>query len=79
LAELLAWAGFAARAVDHLAQADRRTLGNRDAEQAARPLLRALVHVGLGYASDGLATATRPFPREPFGAPFAWRLRIRST
>src|SRR5438132_569999 len=77
LAELLAWAGFGERARDHLAQAERRTLGRRDAERTTRPLLRALVHAGLGSGPDGLPTATRPFPAEPFGLPLAWRLKFR--
>src|SRR5207237_8599974 len=55
LAELLAWAGFAERAQAHLAEAERRALGNRDAERTARPLLRSLVHAGLGYAPDAMA------------------------
>ena len=77
LAELLAWGGFGERARDHLAQAERRTLGQRDAERTTRPLLRALVHAGLGTGPDGLPTATRPFPAEPFGLPLAWRLKFR--
>jgi hypothetical protein len=74
LAELLAWAGFAERADEYLAQAERLSLGSRDAERTARPLLRALVHAGLGYGPDGLVTAARPFPSEPFGTPFRLRL-----
>jgi hypothetical protein len=77
LAELLAWAGFAERAHDHLAQAERRSLGNRETERAHRPLLRALVHAGLGSGPDGLPTATRPFPPMPFGMSLAWRFRLR--
>lgn len=77
LAELLAWGGFGERARDHLAQAERRTLGAREAERTTRPLLRALVHAGLGSGPDGLPTAARPFPAEPFGLPFAWRLKLR--
>jgi hypothetical protein len=77
LAELLAWAGFSERAKDHLAQAERRSLGNREAEHSTRPLLRALVHAGLGSGPDGLPTATRPFPAEPFGRQLAWRLKLR--
>src|SRR5207247_9131501 len=77
LAELFAWAGFAERANAHLAQAERHGLGSRDAERSQRPLLRALVHAGLGYGPDGLATAVRPFPAEPFAAPFSLRLRFR--
>src|SRR5258708_14981803 len=42
LAELLAWAGFAERAKDHLAQAERRSVRGRDADRSQRPLLRAL-------------------------------------
>jgi len=76
LAELLAWAGFAERATDHFAQAERRSLGSRDAVRANRPLLRALVQVGLGNGPDGLATADRPAPAEPFGLQLAWRLRL---
>jgi hypothetical protein len=77
LAELLAWAGFGERAKDQLAQAERRSLGNRDTDRASRPLLRALVHAGLGTGPDGLPTAARPFPAEPFGLPLAWRLKLR--
>ena len=39
LAELLAWAGFAERAEEHLAQAELRSLGNRQSERTNRPLL----------------------------------------
>ena len=60
LAELLAWAGFAERAEEHLAQAERRSLGNRDAEQTNRPVLRALVQAGLGKGPDGLPTDGPP-------------------
>jgi len=77
LAELLAWAGFAERALEHLVQAERRGLGNRQVERSARPLLRALVQAGLGTAPDGLPTAARPFPAEPFGPRFTWRLGLR--
>ena len=76
LAELLAWAGFAERALDHYAQAERRSLGNREAVHTARPLLRALVQAGLGTGPDGLPTAARPSPVEPFGPQFTWRLRL---
>jgi hypothetical protein len=72
LAELLAWAGFLERAIDHLAEAERRGLGSRPAERAARPLLRALVHAGLGIGPDGLPTAARPFPAEPYGPRLTW-------
>jgi hypothetical protein len=77
LAELLAWAGFAERAREHLAQAERGGLGGRDADRSQRPLLRALVHAGLGDGPNGLPTAARPFPAEPFGPAFGWRLRFR--
>ena len=77
LAELLAWAGFAERAQEHLAQAEGRSLGSREADQRARPLLRALVQAGLGNGPNGLATAARPFPAEPFGQQRAWWLRLR--
>jgi len=77
LAELLAWAGFGERAKEHLAQAERRSLGTRDAERATRPLLRALVYAGLGTGPSGLPTAARPFPAEPFGLHLAWRLKLR--
>jgi hypothetical protein len=76
LAELLAWAGFAERALDHYAQAERRSLGSRDAVRISRPLLRALVQAGLGNGPDGLPTAERPAPAEPFGIKLAWRLRL---
>jgi hypothetical protein len=77
LAELLAWAGFGERAKDHLAQAERRSLGRRDTDRTTRPLLRALVSAGLGAGPDGLPTAARPFPAEPFGPSLAWRLKLR--
>ena len=77
LAELLAWAGFGQRAREHLAQAERRRLGSAQAERAARPLLRALVQAGLGRAPDGLPTAARPFPAEPFGECFRLPFGIR--
>jgi len=77
LAELLAWAGLAERALEHLEQAERRGLGNRQVERSARPLLRALVQAGLGNGPDGLPTAARPFPAEPFGPRFTWRLGLR--
>ncbi len=76
LAELLAWAGFGQRAAEHLREAERRTLGNHQ-EEAQRPTLRGLVEAGLGYGTTGLPVAARPFPAEPFNAPFAWRLRFR--
>jgi hypothetical protein len=77
LAELLAWAGFSERAGAHLAEAERRKLGNRDAERTSRPLLRALVQAGLGAGPDGLPTAARPFPTEPFAASLISRLGLR--
>ena len=78
LAELLAWAGFAERAQEHFQQAERRSLGARNAEKVHRPLLRTLVEVGLGTAvANGLATASRPYPAEPFPIPLAWRFRLR--
>ena len=79
LAELLAWAGFSARANEQLRQAERRSLGDRATDQEHRPILRALVDVGLGAAAEGLQTPTaaRPFPPQPFNAPFTWRLRLR--
>lgn len=76
LAELLAWAGFAERAEEHLAQAERRGLGGRSIEHTVRPHLRTLVEAGLGRGQDGLPTAARPFPVEPFGRPLRWRLRL---
>jgi hypothetical protein len=77
LAELLAWAGFGERAREHLAQAEQRSLGRREVNRATRPLLRALVSAGLGAGPDGLPTASRPFPAEPFGLQLAWRLKLR--
>ena len=77
LAELLAWAGFAERAEEHLAHAEHRSVGGREAERSARPVLRALVKAGLGSGPDGLPTAARPFPAEPFGQQLGWRLRLR--
>ncbi len=77
LAELLAWAGFRERAQEQLAQAERRSLGARNAERVQRPLLRALVDVGLGTQLEGLPTAARPFPSEPFSPPLTWRLLFR--
>ena len=72
LAELLAWAGFGERALEHLAEAERRGLGSRQAERTARPLLRALVQAGLGIGPDGVPTAARPFPAEPYSPRFTW-------
>jgi hypothetical protein len=77
LAELLAWAGFAERAHDHLAEAERRGMCTREAERYGRPLLRGLVEAGLGTGPDGLATAARPYPAEPFGLPNVWRQFLR--
>jgi hypothetical protein len=74
LAELLAWAGFGDRAAEHLAQAEKRGLGDRTAERSNRPLLRALVQAGLGNGPDGLPTATRPFPAEPYEPQLGWRM-----
>src|SRR5579859_4261800 len=76
LAELLAWAGFHERALDHYAQAERRSLGSRDDVRTSRPLLRALVQAGLGTGPDGLPSGERPAPAEPFGLKLAWRLRL---
>jgi hypothetical protein len=75
LAELLAWAGFAEQAQEHLRQAERRSLGGPDKEQ--RRMLRMLVDAGLGSVTEGLATAARPFPSQPFNAPLLARLRFR--
>ena len=77
LAELLAWAGFTDRAMAHLAQAERRGLGDRQAERTARPLLRALVQAGLGSGPDGMPTAARPFPAEPFARQRVWPFAFR--
>lgn len=76
LAELLAWAGFFERATEHLAQAERRSLGSREAERTQRPMLRALVQAGLGSGPDGLPTAARPFPAAPFSPSLASRFRL---
>ena len=82
LAELLAWAGFAERADEYLAQAERLSLGSRDAERTARPLLRALVHAGLGIRSrrpgDGrppvsVGTVRHPVPHPPAVRPLTQR------
>jgi hypothetical protein len=78
LAELLAWAGFVEPALEHLRQAERRGLGNRETERSARPLLRALVQAGLGAGPDGLPTAARPFPAEPYRQPFTWPFGLRT-
>jgi hypothetical protein len=77
LAELLAWAGFAERAREQLVHAEKRSLGGRNADKVQRPMLRTLVEAGLGTVANGVATAARPFPAEPFQAPLAWRLRLR--
>src|SRR4029079_17629892 len=69
LAELLAWAGFAERAAEHLAAAERRGMCTRDAQRHGTTLARGLVAVGLGPGPHGLATAARPYPAEPFGLP----------
>jgi hypothetical protein len=77
LAELMAWAGFTERIAEHLVQAERRSLGSRAIDQSARPVLRALVHAGLGDGPNGLPTAARPFPSEPFGPQLNWRFLFR--
>lgn len=77
LAELLGWAGFTERAQAHLAEAERRSLGTRDAERTARPVLRALVGAGLGSGPDGMPTTARPFPAEPFARQRRWPFRLR--
>jgi hypothetical protein len=77
LAELMAWSGFAERAQAHLAQAERRSLGSREADRTHRPVLRGLVEAGLGGGSAQAVAAARPFPAEPFGPTLAWRLGLR--
>jgi hypothetical protein len=77
LAELLAWAGFEHRAHEQLAEAEKRSLGDRATERACRPLLRALVQAGLGVPVEGLSSLPRPFPPEPFSPSLAWRLKLR--
>jgi hypothetical protein len=78
LAELLAWAGFPDVARSHLAQADKRALGDRNIERACRAPLRILVELGLGSGPDGLPTTARPFPPQPYAARLAWHWRFRS-
>jgi hypothetical protein len=73
----MAWSGFADKAHAHLAQAERRSLGSREADRTHRPVLRALVEAGLGQRSEVTTAAARPFPAEPFGPSLAWRLRLR--
>jgi hypothetical protein len=76
LAELLAWGGV---------RRTRRSNSTRpsSARWAAAPPsgstspFCALVEAGLGRPMDGLGTAARPFPAEPFGPALAWRLRLR--
>ena len=75
LAELLAWAGFGQRAAEHLAQAERRSLGPSD--RANRQILRSLVEAGLGHGVDGVPTQVRPFPAQLFGPSLFSRLRLR--
>jgi len=70
LAELLACAGFAQRASKHLAEAERRSLGDQAGERAN---LRALVQAGLGNASEAGPLAARPFPKQPFAPSLRWR------
>jgi hypothetical protein len=77
LAELMAWSGSAEKAHAHLAQAERRNLGGREADRTQRPVLRALVQDALGRQSGLTTAAPRPFPAEPFGPTLAWRLRLR--
>jgi hypothetical protein len=77
LAELLAWSGFSESAQTHLAEAERRTLGGRDAERTHRATLRGLVQTALGSGPELSAAGPRPFPAEPFGLPLAWRLGLR--
>lgn len=74
LAELLAWAGFAQAATEHLEEAERRGLGNQGTDRAA---LRALVQAGLGDSRQGGALVARPFPRQPFAASLLSRFRLR--
>ncbi|GAC1314828.1 MAG: hypothetical protein NVSMB2_04940 [Chloroflexota bacterium] len=76
LAELLAWAGFPDVARTHLAQGERRGLGDRTTERASRATLRTLVEIGLGSGPDGLPTTTRPFPPQPYAARLGWRWRF---
>jgi hypothetical protein len=77
LAELLAWAGFAQQAAEHLAQAERRSLGGPTSERTHRAALRALVDSGLGRGVDGMPTLVRPFPTELFTPSLRWRLGLR--
>lgn len=79
LAELLAWAGFPDVANTHWAEAERRSLGDRATEKAARATLRTLVELGLGTGPDGLPATTRPFPARPFGSHRAWPWRLLPT
>jgi hypothetical protein len=77
LAELMAWSGFPERAQAHLAQAERRGLGGRDADRTHRAVLHGLVQAGLGEGPEAAVAAARPFPAEPFGPSLAWRLGLR--
>jgi hypothetical protein len=77
LAELMAWSGFPEKAQAHLAQAERRSLGSREADRTHRPVLRGFVQAGLGVSADVPVAGARPFPAEPFGRSLAWRLGLR--
>jgi tetratricopeptide (TPR) repeat protein len=75
LAELLAWAGYRQRAVEYLAEAERRRLGPSD--RANRPVLHSLVAAGLDHGMNGVPTQVRPFPAQLFGPSLFSRLRRR--
>jgi hypothetical protein len=77
LAELLAWAGFTQQAAEHLAEAERRSLGSPTSVRTNRAALRALVQAGLGHAADGTPTQLRPFPTELFTPSLRWRFGLR--
>lgn len=68
LAELLAWAGFVERAREHLAQAEKRSLGDQAVERTHRSTLTALVHAAMGDLRDTAHLGPRPFPPAPHGA-----------
>lgn len=77
LAELLAWAGFAQPAAEHLQEAERRSLGNHQSAKTNRAVLRALVEAAFGRAPSCYPTLARPFPPEPFRTGWSWRFKIR--
>jgi hypothetical protein len=78
LAELLAWAGFSARAAAYLQQADRLALGDRLLDEPTRPTLRGLVQAASGDGPPVQPSAIKPFPSAPHAPRRRWPF-LRST